>query len=120
MRARILIIDDDKDTAAVLKEYFIENGIPADIAFDGRSAEKKFDRTKHHLLIVDVNLPDIDGLVLAKNLKQKAGGVKILFLTGSVVRRSMLPSGRDYGFMEKPVPPGVLLNEVKAMLEVCE
>lgn len=117
MGGDVLIVDDDRDTAAVLRDYFVENGQPTDIALDGNDAVRKFREGKHGLLIVDVNLPDMDGFAFAARIKQRARDVKILFLTGSGERLGELPAGQDYGFLEKPMRPAMILAKVRAMLE---
>src|SRR6266581_3709892 len=71
-RARILIVDDDPVMAGSLAELLAMDGYQAVIAKNGSTARAKLQELRPDLVILDLMLPDIDGLVLCSELSRAA------------------------------------------------
>jgi two-component system response regulator MtrA len=112
----VLIIDDDKAVLSVMVKVLEKNGFEADIAETGKEAIEK-SRIRHYdVTLVDLRLPDMDGIeVLSK--ANFAGTVKIM-LTGYpslVTGIQAMDKGVD-AYLHKPVRPEELIGLMKAKL----
>ena len=65
---KVLVVDDDPDTAAGLAELLITRGHQARIAHDGRGALRQVRNEDFQLVLLDIGLPDMDGYELARRL----------------------------------------------------
>jgi two-component system CheB/CheR fusion protein len=68
MRLRVLVVDDDPDTAESLAALVGINGHDAQVAFDGRTAIRRVRNDDFHLVLLDIGLPDMDGYEVARRL----------------------------------------------------
>lgn len=68
MRLRVLVVDDDPDTAESLAALVGLNGHDAQVALDGRSAIRHVRNDNFHLVLLDIGLPDMDGYEVARRL----------------------------------------------------
>lgn len=114
---KILIIDDDKDINALIGSYLLKEGFIPISAFDHTSALKKIAEDKPALIILDVMMPEIDGIELCLQIRKKYQ-MPILFLSCKSEEIDKIISlsvgGDDY--MTKPFLPGELIARVKAHL----
>ena len=67
----ILIVDDNKTNCEVLSRRLSQNGLKCRVAFDGTSAIEEVERKTPDLILLDVMLPDINGLELLKRFRKK-------------------------------------------------
>jgi two-component system CheB/CheR fusion protein len=68
MRLRVLVVDDDSDTAESLAALVGLNGHDAQVALDGRTAIRLVRNDDFHLVLLDIGLPDMDGYEVARRL----------------------------------------------------
>ncbi|MDO8486102.1 MAG: response regulator [Candidatus Staskawiczbacteria bacterium] len=78
---KILIIEDDKDFLWILRQGFENQGIKIVYAQDGEEGLTMAEKEKPDLMIIDIMLPKIDGITLAKKIKEKGIKSKMIFLT---------------------------------------
>lgn len=113
----ILVVDDDPEIVSVLKRGLIYEGYSVDTAGDGADALAKARDREPDLVILDVMMPEIDGIEVSKRMRQ-AGEVPILMLTakGTVADKiAGLDSGAD-DYLVKPFSFDELLARVRAQL----
>ncbi|QMV43671.1 response regulator [Cohnella cholangitidis] len=82
---RLLIVDDEFHIREGLKHLVPQTGLPIEIAAlaeDGETALRLFEEQKPDMAIMDINLPDMSGLEVARQLRDKGDEVPLLFLTG--------------------------------------
>lgn len=82
MAQTILAVDDEKDIAELLKYYFTKQGYQVITALNGRQA-LKFAEKKPDLILLDINLPDIDGLSICEKIRNFVS-CPIIFLTARI------------------------------------
>jgi DNA-binding response OmpR family regulator len=116
-RASLLLVEDDPDVARGLVESLEYADYRVWHAVDGRDARAQFDRARPDLIIVDLMLPDVDGLVLCSLLKSH-GDVPIIVCSGTSRRSDpvlALKLGAD-DFVRKPYDLEDLLARIEAVL----
>jgi two-component system, OmpR family, alkaline phosphatase synthesis response regulator PhoP len=116
--ASILVVDDEQHLAAGIRENLEAEGYEADVAHDGRSGLERI-RGKHFdLIVLDVMMPNMDGLELCAQIRREGLQTPVLFLTvkGDVADRvrGFEAGGDDY--LAKPFHLRELLLRVAAIL----
>lgn len=115
---RILVIEDEKDLADALARGLRQHGYAADIAYDGEEALVMAEVNDYDLIILDLNLPKVDGVEVCRRIRASGSPVGILMLTA----RSSLDdrvNGLDQGaddYLVKPFHFPELLARVRAIL----
>ncbi len=114
---RVLVIEDDRETAQFLQKSLKENGHTADLAGDGESGLSLAEEGSYDVLIVDRMLPRLDGLSIIKTLRTKGNHTPALILSalGEVDDRvkGLRAGGDDY--LTKPYAYSELLARVEAL-----
>lgn len=117
---RILLVDDEPDILEILAYNLTAEGYQVDTAKNGLEALKKADEWKPHLVLLDVMMPEMDGIETCEKLRNNASlsDVLIVFLTARSEDYSQvagLEAGAD-DYITKPIKPKVLMSKIKAML----
>lgn len=113
----ILVIDDDPSICDLVSEYLTDNGMRVSVGASGRDLFTLIDREAIDLVLLDLRLPDEDGMQLARQLRERAT-VPIVLLTGrneEADRVMGLELGAD-DYVTKPFSPRELLARVRAVL----
>ena len=113
----ILIVDDDLEIRRLLADYLARNGFAALAARDGREMWQMLERHVVDLIVLDLMLPDSDGLTLCRDLRAK-GNIPVLMLTarGEETDRIVgIEMGAD-DYLVKPFNPRELLARIKSIL----
>ena len=115
---RILLVEDEKKIASALKTGMEEQGFYVMVAYDGRMGEKFFTNYDFDLVILDINLPDINGYTLSRIIRNKNRNIPILMLTalGTVEDKiEGFEAGAD-DYLVKPFAFKELLARIKSLL----
>ncbi|MDD3052415.1 MAG: response regulator transcription factor [Candidatus Cloacimonetes bacterium] len=116
---KILIVEDEHKVASFLKKGLEENQYEADVAYDGKTAEKIASQNNYDLFLIDIVIPFINGLDLCKIFKQMNPNVPVLMLTALGTTEDKL-LGFDAGaddYLVKPFEFRELLARVKVLLK---
>ena len=81
-----LIVDDEPDMCWALENILKKNGFPAKKAFNGQEALALVKQDRFRLIFLDAKLPDIEGLVLARRIKEIDPSVPIVIVSGYFYR----------------------------------
>jgi DNA-binding response OmpR family regulator len=117
MTQRVLLIEDDPRLAEMVSEYLGQAGFRVSHALDGRSGLALHAREPFDALVLDLMLPDMDGLEVCRELRSKSS-TPVLMLTarGDAADRILgLEMGAD-DYLPKPFEPRELLARLKAIL----
>jgi two-component system, OmpR family, phosphate regulon response regulator OmpR len=115
---RILLIEDDPRLAGLVTEYLGEAGFVVSTAATGRAGLDRIGREPYDAVVLDLMLPDIDGLEVCRQLRASSSEVPVLMLTarGDTMDRVVgLAIGAD-DYMPKPFEPRELLARLRAIL----
>lgn len=122
MEANILVVDDDPAIRELVRDYLVEHDLQVSTAASGAEMDKVLGSEMVDLVILDLKLPDEDGLVIARRLREKLD-IPIIILTGSrkeeVDRVMGLELGAD-DYVTKPFSQRELLARIKAVLRRTE
>lgn len=115
--AKILIIEDDADIAAIEKDYLELSGYQVSVCTDGASGLSAALEQSFDLLLLDLMLPEMDGFTICRKVRE-VKDIPILMVTAlgkDVDKIRGLGYGAD-DYIEKPFSPSVLVARVKAHL----
>lgn len=115
---KILVVDDDMRLRSLLERYLQEQGFSVRSAANSEQMDRLLSRENFHLLVLDLMLPDEDGLSICRRLRQQENEIPIVMLTakGDEVDRIIgLEMGAD-DYLPKPFNPRELLARIKAVL----
>lgn len=118
MNYKIFIIDDEKAICDGLLEILNDEGYKAFAHTSGRKALEPFNKEKPDLCIVDLKMPEMNGLELIKKIKKIKPDVKILLLTGSLteISDSQISKLRIAKVLQKPLSRKDMLASVRDVL----
>jgi DNA-binding response OmpR family regulator len=122
LAARILVVEDNQDLAELVLMHLRDAGYTAERAGDGRAALRRLTAESFDLLILDLMLPEMDGLELCRRLRTRHDYLPILMLTAKsteVDRVVGLEIGAD-DYVTKPFSIRELLARVKALVRRAE
>ncbi len=113
----ILVVDDEPKLVDVVRAYLEQDGYPVVTAGDGREALDRFHQARPGLIILDVMLPELDGLEVCRRIRQESS-VPIIMLTARAEEVDEL-IGLELGaddYVTKPFSPRAILARVRAVL----
>ncbi len=117
MASRILVVDDERPIAEILRFNLAKEGYEVDVAYDGKEAVEKARHVNPDLVVLDIMLPSMDGFEVCREIR-KSSKVPILMLTAkdSEIDKVLgLELGAD-DYVTKPFSPREIIARVKAIL----
>ena len=116
----ILLVDDEQDILEIVGYNLAQEGYQISTASNGKEAIQKAKKELPHLIIMDVMMPEMDGMEACENIRRipELSQVIIAFLTARSEDYSQV-AGFDAGaddYIAKPIKPKVLVSKVKALL----
>jgi excisionase family DNA binding protein len=121
-KKKILIVDDEEMILKLVSKAILGKSrsdfYSVFTAADGFNAGKMYSEIKPDLIILDIQLPGIDGITLCNNIRTNDKGVKIIAITGYATpenKRNMLAAGAD-AFFPKPLDMRILAEKVDELL----
>jgi len=118
---RVLIVEDNADNMELIT-FILENyGYQTIRAFDGLSGVTAAENERFYFIILDIQLPDIDGTEVLKRVRAEGQNrqTPIIAMTSYAMsgdRESLMAAGCD-GYIEKPIDPTLVIDQINAILE---
>lgn len=121
----ILIVDDRQENLFSLKTVLEQHGFPSDTALSGEEALKKVLKADYALIILDVQMPVMDGFEVAEALTgmNKTKDIPIIFLSAVNTHKRFITKGFESGavdYLTKPVDPEILMLKVRNFFRIYE
>jgi len=113
----ILVVEDDREVSALVARFLRTNDVRVSVANGGRAMDKVLEESRVDLLVLDLMLPDEDGLSICRRLRASSG-MPIIMLTAKaedVDRIIGLEMGAD-DYLTKPFNPRELLARIRSVL----
>ena len=119
MPNKILIVDDEPFNLDLLEQELTDQGYAIERANDGEEALKKIDSSQPDLVLLDYNMPGLNGIEVLKELRKKECDVPAIMLTahGTIERAVTAIKEGAYDFLTKPFEPDHITFTVKKALE---
>jgi DNA-binding NtrC family response regulator len=115
---RILVVDDDETIRTTMKAILQDEGYQVDLAATGREAIEKTQEKTYNIALLDIRLPDIEGVQLLKLLRDSIPKTRKIMVTGyPSMQNAIAALNRDAdAYLLKPVDVEKLLHTVKQQL----
>lgn len=115
---KILLVEDDDSLGYLLSEYLKIKNFEVSWAKTGKETLKLLNDHNYHLIVLDVNLPDIDGFSLAKKIKLDNSQTPFIFLTARSLKVDVL-KGFSLGamdYLKKPIDEEELVTRIEVLI----
>lgn len=118
---RILVVDDGKNAADILAMFFEMEGHVVQVAYDGLMAVEIAERFRPQLIVMDIGMPQMDGLEASRRIRRQAQGKEVIIIALSGLdqdddKRSCAEAGINH-HMAKPVRPDDLRAVIRDFQE---
>ncbi|KAF0158585.1 MAG: response regulator receiver [Syntrophaceae bacterium] len=122
MKGKILVIEDNEQNLYLVRFILEQSGYEVFAAPDGQSGIETAVSLKPDLILLDIQLPVMDGYAVARNLRQNPGlaGTSIVAVTSYAMpgdREKTIEAGCN-GYIEKPIDPDTFMAKVEQHLSV--
>jgi DNA-binding NtrC family response regulator len=117
-RARILVVDDDESIRKVLKTILEDEGYAVDTAGSGKEAIRKSHRKFYNLALIDIRLPDMEGVKLLKKMRDTMPKMRKIVVTGYPSIQSAIEAVNQgaHCYIVKPFDMREVLAAIKKQL----
>ena len=119
MRTRLFLLEDDTNLSDTIVEFLEEEGFDIETAYDGEEAEERLYENRYDLLLLDVNVPGINGFELLKSVRGRGVDTPAIFIT-SLNAIENLEEGYESGaddYIRKPFALKELLLRITSLLK---
>ncbi len=119
-QARIIIVDDDENIRKTMKAILEDEGYIVDVAANGNQAIKMTQERTYNIALLDIRLPDMEGVELLKLIKDNVPRTRKIMVTGypSMQNAIIALNKNADGYLIKPVNVEKLLVTVKEQLQL--
>ncbi len=119
LKNRVFLLEDDTNLGETITEFLEEHGFEVDISYTGEEAEERLYEKRYDLLLLDVNVPGINGFELLKSIRRKGIETPAIFITSLDTLESLeegYGSGAD-DYIRKPFALKELLLRMESLLK---
>ena len=120
--ARILVVDDDENIRKTLTTILKNEGYIVDTAQNGSEAVKKTEKTAYNVALIDIRLPDIEGIELLTKIKDAVPKTRKIIVTGYPTLKNAVAAvnKQAHAYLMKPVDIEKLLETIREQLKLQE
>ena len=120
--AKILVVDDDENIRNTMKTILEDEGYIVDLAATGSEAIQKTKKSAYNIALLDIRLPDIEGVELLKLIKDAVPRTRKIMVTGYPSMQNAIAALNKSAdaYLVKPIDIENLLNTVKEQLQLQE
>ncbi len=118
MQKKLLVVDDEEEICDFLKSFFEDRQFLVEVAHSGVQAIEKARKFGPHIILLDIQMPEMDGLKALKVLKEENPKVKVIMVTAVETQEKIEESmrlGAD-NYITKPLSLEYLENDVQEKL----
>jgi len=113
---KILLVDDEEELVSTLADRLEFRGYHADAVLSGADAIKKVGEEKYNVAVIDVKMPEINGIEVMKLILKLQEDIKVILMTGhgSPEEGELGMSEGAFDYMVKPINIDILISKIKA------
>jgi len=113
---KVLLVDDEEEFTSVLSERMQNRGLKVDAVASGTDALEMVEKQSYDAIIVDLQMPGIDGIETLKRMLQKNPDMQVILLTGHATLEKGIEAVKlgAVDFLEKPADLQQLLDKIKS------
>ena len=118
MATQILVVDDDAELRDLLRDYLVRQGIEVSVLHDAGTLERRLERERPDLIVLDLMMPGVDGLTALRKLRASGDDIPVIMLTAradDVDRIVGLELGAD-DYLGKPYQESQLLDAIEPLV----
>jgi two-component system OmpR family response regulator len=115
---KILLAEDDNNLGLLLRNYLIAKKYDATLCINGKEALESFQKNEYNICIIDIMMPEMDGLTLAREIRKISLNIPVIFLTAKNQKEDIIEgfiTGAD-DYITKPFSMEELLYRIEAIL----
>jgi DNA-binding NtrC family response regulator len=115
MSEKVLLVDDEVDFLDTLSERMRNRGMEVSTSSSGKEALKKVEQESYDVIILDLMMPEVDGLDALRILKEKKPDLQVILLTGHATVEKGIEAMKlgAIDFLEKPADINQLTEKIK-------
>lgn len=115
----ILVIDDETIIRLSCERTLIPEGYKVKSVLSGKEGLELLEKEPFDLILLDIKMPDMDGIEVLKIIKERCPETKVVMITGYSAVETAVKSLKlgAFNYIEKPFDPDTLLNAVKEAFE---
>ncbi len=119
---KILVVDDDENIRNTLKTILSEKGYLVDVVGTGKEAIRKTESEAFNVVILDIRLPDIEGVEILKKMHDTVPKTRKIMLTGYPTQQNAITALNNKAdvYLVKPVSVEVLLGKIQEQVKLQE
>ncbi len=117
---KILVVDDEPEIRSLIKEILVDEGFDVATTENGETTRALLERFHPHLILLDIWMPDIDGITLLKEWKESGKSINpVIMMSGHGNVETAVEATRlgAYDYLEKPLSSAKLILTIKNALE---
>ena len=119
MKKKLFVVDDESEICEFLKSFFEERNYEVEVAYSGEEAIQMIEKIKPHIVLLDVQMPGLDGLETLKWIKHKYPEIKVIMVT-AIETHDKIERALRYGadnYITKPLSLEYLEKDVQDKIE---
>lgn len=119
MEKKILVVDDEEEICDFLQSFFEDRQYVVETAHSGIQAVEKAKKFGPHVILLDIQMPEMDGLKALKRIKEENPQIKVIMVT-AVETQEKIEEAMRYGadnYITKPLSLEYLENDVQEKLK---
>jgi len=112
---KVILVDDEQEFVTTLSERIQIRNIGTHIAFSGEQALEMVKNFSFDAMVLDLNMPGMDGLAVLKSVKKIHPEIQVIILTGhgSEADQKLTLSSGAFAYLQKPVELDTLIHHIK-------
>ncbi len=118
--SKVLVIDDAAFIRMRVEKFLERQGFEIFLAEDGKSGLELFKKEKPDVVLLDVTMPDMDGIEVLKQIKEVDKDAKVIMLTNVDQQETIMETVKlgAKGFMKKPFDEDKLLDKITKLIKI--
>ena len=115
MPSKVLLVDDEREFVHTLSERLIMRDMGSAVAYDGESALKLIKEDEPEVIIVDLNMPGVDGIEVLRKVKETSPEIEVIIVTGhgDEEDRQLCMDLGAFAYLQKPLDIDVLSEKIR-------